>query len=584
MWERAQQVWGGAVNLSLPLETTPAEEDSIAYIELDTRTTRINLVRLHQEGLSEHIETVLAHEVGHHLRYPHTLFECRRQQLFLREELALSLSSYGEVARAESVRAGKYDYVLNVFLDFLINTDLVALCEDETRQNSFVALYRTLVTKPYKSSPLTALYMAMYEIAFCVPDGTLLNEAMQNDLSAVSEHWRQQAVRLVNQLEAHQGQVFMQLASFILVITPYLMLDDDKQGQTASLEQNSKMGGELSDEEVSRLLNEASDVRDARRHLRSEQSAGDVRQDAKRGQSVQASEPSSVQERKGRPPAGFPSGQSAVLQKMVPPSRLALAWYRKTAARADLRLPPSLSLGEPFVPGPMQIWEMGDDLHSLDFTQSLTRGGVLVPGQTTLRRELLSDDPEAGAAESPWIELYIDSSMSMPNPVLEMNPQILAGFALLDAAQRAMGKVRVVQYASVGQVKVMPDFVSAAQPVETALLEYIGGGTMFPFEILGESVRRFHRRARVVRVVFSDADFFHNCAHPVQGVDAFAPFALAQRLSQRVVLLLVAGVQPKTSAEGVVSALRRLSVQVVLLADRQNLFAAARALADEVYK
>jgi hypothetical protein len=565
-WTKAQLAWGGSVSLSLPQSIPDPKSNVVAYIELDTRTTRVNVRLLQRHGLQGHIETVLAHELGHHLRYPHTLFDMRRQQLFLRNELSRLLSSAGAIDPAKNALNGKMDFVLNVFFDFLINTDLVALSDDDSRLQSFVAIYQALITASCAEA-FGAVYMMMYEVAWGLPTHTLVSAKMHELLRQAVSDYEFSITRLVSFMDAHQGEVYLQLAAFLVGVLPFLIASNEAckgeaEGQGA-LEDGAGMGGELTDQEVARMLDESAEIKDARKWLDSNgaPTLGSGTRTSREGQ------------------ASFPTfGDTGALTTLLPPDRVALAWYRKNARRASMQIPGSLTDGEPFIPGPTTQWDLDDELGKLDWMATLTTSGVAVPGQTTVQRTFFADDPIKGQKISPWIELYVDSSGSMPHPVRQMNPQVLAAFALLAAAQEAQGRVRVVQFSGSMQVRAMPDFVSAAAPVEQALLDYIGGGTEFPFQILQESCAKYRRRARVVRVLFSDSDFYWNVTRGPTAAEQQVLWQDACKDGDRFVALLVAAPDPV-----VVAPLSKLGVEFVLLRDRAQLLEAAKALAEKVY-
>src|SRR5262245_45196875 len=109
LWRAALDRWSEAIDLALPVPIEdPAE--AIAYIDLATRQTHVGFARLALMNVSEHLPCVLAHEVGHHIRYPHTIAESRRMLRFLRETVAEVLSASRAVADAEASR-GRYDWL-----------------------------------------------------------------------------------------------------------------------------------------------------------------------------------------------------------------------------------------------------------------------------------------------------------------------------------------------------------------------------------------------------------------------------------------------------------------------------------------
>jgi hypothetical protein len=260
----------------------------------------------------------------------------------------------------------------------------------------------------------------------------------------------------------------------------------------------------------------------------------------------------------------------AVLGGLCDATAAALATYRRLAATVPVEPPRALRAGDPEVPGPTEEWQIGDRIESIDWFATLTRSGLAIPGYTVQRRTWLASDPVPGDRVVPWIELYVDSSGSMPDPVRQLNHSILAGFILVDAATNAGGRVRVVQYSHTFEA--MPDFVQSPRPAYGALLSYVGGGTVFPWGELRQSARRWRRAARVVRVIISDADFSYNYRQP--GDVAARDEGIAEAVAHGQVVALLDGGEPTA-----LDAVRAQGVEVVPVAGWDSLPAMARALA-----
>lgn len=541
-WRVATERWSPAIALALPRAI--AEVDGpIAYIDLGTRQTHVNFGRLEAMGVLEHVPCVLAHEVGHHIRYPHTLAESRRMLRFLRE-VARDLLWDGHRA----ARPGEHDWLLNLFFDLLINDDLAS-----EHEASFVAIFRAMQGE----WGLTfAFYCGVFEELWALQRCSILTAEQDRALAEIDPDWRARAGATGEFVRGHPENRPLQLVRFLAAIRPFLLRDRELGNAPGeAFEQGPWAGGELDPDAVGDLLRTRADEEAARRWLR-EQGA-------------------SPRNKAGA--AGDPLVRAQLeLEDLAPPSAVALATYRREADRANLELPASLQPGEPFVPGPHQTWDLGDDLDAVDWIGSVARSGMRpVPSINTVARSYLPDDPRPGDREMPWIEIYVDSSGSMPNPVRSYSYQILAGFILARAATRAGGRVRIIQYASVSQRLVMPGFVRAAEPAERALLEYIGGGTDFPWDVLAESVAKWRRVARVRRVVISDSDFLHNFGKPTPACEPAELIAEAARAGGFTGLLnLYQGDEP----------LRAAGMEVVIVKDWSDVGQAARSLADALFR
>jgi len=414
-WRRAVDRWSTAIALATP-RPIPGVDGPIAYIDLATRQTHVNFDRLAAMGVLEHAECVLSHEVGHHIRYPHTLNEARRMLRFLREIASELLWD----ARG-GLDPSRHDWLLNVFFDLLINDELAS-----EHEASFVAIFKAMQGD---WGLAFAFYVGVFEELWALPRCAILTEEQDAALAKIDREWRARAASTGEFLRAHPENRPLQLARFLTAIRPFVLRDrEEGRDRGEAFEEGPWGSGQLDADGVADLLRGRSDEEAARRWLR---------------ENVQASKTPMAT-------GGNPLERAKLqLRDLAPPEAIALAAYRREADRAPLEIPASLEPGEPFVPGPHDAWNLGDDLESVDWIGSVARAGSRpVPSINTYARTYLPDDPRPGDRETPWIELYVDSSGSMPNPMNNYSHQIEAGFILVRAATRAGGRVRVIQYAS----------------------------------------------------------------------------------------------------------------------------------------
>ena len=139
-------------------------------------------------------------------------------------------------------------------------------------------------------------------------------------------------------------------------------------------------------------------------------------------------------------------------------------------------------------------WEWGDNPRAIDWTRRSSAQGRAGPGASPLRRELEPDEPSPHGAAFPAVEIYLDTSGSMPNPATALNVMTLAAQILAASALRKQGVVRGIVYSS-GPPLVSP-WMYDEESARRFLLHYAGGGTDYPFEMLKASARE---RSDVVR-------------------------------------------------------------------------------------
>lgn len=539
-WRAAVERWSEAIALARPV---PIEETdgAIAFIDLATRATHVNFARLHAMGVLDHVECVLAHEVGHHIRYPHTLAEARRMTRFLREVSAdLLYDDRGGLPPA------RHDWLLNLFFDLLINDEL-----SRDYEASFVAIFRAMQGE---WGLAFAFYVGVFEELWALPRCAVLTQAQDDALSEVDRAWRARAAACGEFLRAHPENRPLQLVRFVAAMRPFLLEDREHQGGEA-FEKGPWTGGPLGPDDIADAMRRRTDEDIARTWIREQGGTRNPRPGNRGDPLVDAMNR---------------------MADLAPPDAVALSVYRTAADRAHLEIPASTEPGEPFIPGPHQSWELGDDLDAVDWIGSVTRSGARpIPGMTTVARTLLPEDPRPGDREAPWVEIYVDSSGSMPNPVSSFSHQIEAGFILVRAATRAGGRVRVIQYSSSSERKVMPDFTKSSLPAERALLEYIGGGTEFPWDELVASTERYARIAKVRRVIISDYDFIANFSNPNPAVASDRALESAAKAGGITGILAIAAGD---------ELLKRSGMEVLRVSLWSEAREAARALSDALFR
>jgi len=205
---------------------------------------------------------------------------------------------------------------------------------------------------------------------------------------------------------------------------------------------------------------------------------------------------------------GYGLAKTLELYRASAANDVTAAWYQ-TRARHFVRPLLQRSTTAPpagtEIPGPLESWELGDDLADIDWAASMARSPTIVPGVTTRRREYLPDVPPV-ASVSLDLDLYIDSSGSMVSPARE-SPAVLAGTILILSVLRGGGRVRVTSFAAAGQVAGGHRFTRDRLEALRDLTYYFGGGTVFPLDLYGSRYSGLGRTSSSVRrhvVVLSD--------------------------------------------------------------------------------
>ncbi|WP_394552724.1 VWA domain-containing protein [Agromyces sp. MMS24-JH15] len=483
-----------------------AERGAAAWFGFPPAIT-VDPVQLAADGIGDELESVFAHELGHHVLAPST----RIDSLKIRHQMGRAL-----VASGGGEDAGRQAYLANLWSDLLVNARVAELqrrAGSGTGEPGLVRMMRRMSQQSFDAPDrLWWVYRRTYELLWRRPPGTMCppeppelpaREAAPTgaggiiDVTKVPERFAdrerelQEARAAADRIEDRLIELAMTrpeldatliaetVRSFALdpvsgalrfgmVAAPYLVELDRLLGRAA---QPGSFGigvcdgdeGEASADETGRIL------ADRRLHER----PVDPREAAARGGAS------------GGPATGQGYGtadtrglyDASAVAELVERYRLdAARWVRPFTQRREAR--PSIEL-----PGPAEVWEVGDDLADLDWPSTMQGGTTPIPGVTTRRRSWIEGDPEP-VETALDLDLYIDSSGSMPNPVTG-SPAVLAGTILALSVLRGGGRVRVTSFSGPSQVAGTGWFLRDPKPVIEGLATFFAGGTSFPLDLYG---------------------------------------------------------------------------------------------------
>jgi len=471
-WRDALALWDVHVQLS-PLEPherfrpdTSHAQEPLAYIDLVKRQVFVNFDLLEAMEATGSLTAVLAHEIGHHARFPHTLgwdAELRVQEQRLIPGLKQSLT--------------------NLFYDLQVN-EVVG----RTHAEALCAVYRGFQrVQGGVMTPLFFFYLAVYEELWGLAPGALVPQSQLAPMEARFPGVRAEA-RMFAQTFYSLPNGKLQFLYFCATFIRYIE-------NPAEFEFCLPLGGDVS-------VPDADDL-DAAIH-------GSSRWDDAMEEAEERGwlEPMSTRSREQddlstiyRVTEHLPGVGAGTLRQA-----LVAKHYRRLVDRHLLQLPTAPSQPEPYLRTLPQAWEYGDDPSSIDWTLTVLSQGHLA-AVSPLRRELEADLPPPSELGVPSMEIYLDTSGSMPNPEVSLNAMTLAAQVLSASALRKKATVRGVVY-SHGDPLVSP-WMYDEETAREFLLSYIGGGTQFPFDVMGELSRE---RPDALRILISDSDFLSNVA------------------------------------------------------------------------
>jgi hypothetical protein len=565
-WSQALELWG--VQVHAPEMVSGANKGTFAWFSFPP-SVHVDVDELAREGAQEHLVSVFAHEIGHHVLSPST----RIGSFKLLQQMARAITACDPRQLIPVTETASR--LSNLWSDMIIN-ERVARMQRRVRPDvepDMIALWRTLTAGPPGRSAAWWVVMRAYEMLWSLPAGTLCTKDpppgpaaavqaardRQNvdpdalDVSDVKEDLRdkERAHRAATQrLRAVEDELILSQpvqpevdAGFVadavrtfgadtvsgalrfgMVLVPYLVIEAKMSGGRP-LPNDLTGGGCAEQAGAAPTAGELAEVlADPRLTERPVHPAAEA---------VEAVE---AQDHSGGQTYGI--AETLALFAGADPLAVLLAWYESEARRW---IQPLTQRGQPpaadSIPGPLATWELGDDLADLDWPSSLAAGLVVVPGVTTRRRTELPDDP-AETRDSVSLDLYIDSSGSMPRPS-QGSPAVLAGTILALSVLKGGGRVRVTSWSGPGQVAGGSVFTRDRLEIMRQLTTFFAGGTTFPLDLLasryplGDRGRAGERRHLVVLSDDGLASLFG------QGQEQYAGVAAAVRRVLDTATLLV---------------------------------------------
>ncbi|QSQ11666.1 M48 family metalloprotease [Myxococcus landrumensis] len=469
-WRDAQALWDVQVRLSPPephvpfrTEADPANEP-LAYINMVKRQVFVNFSLLESMSAEESLLAVLAHEIGHHARFPHTLgwdAELKVMEQRLLPGLKQSLT--------------------NFFYDLQVN-EVVG----RTHWEDLCRVYRNFqrVYARRSMSPLFFFYLSIHEELWGCEPGTLVP---RTEMRAMEERFPGLRVeaRVFAQTFYALPHPRLQFLYFCATFLRYLSGPDDGTG---SMPMASDVPTPDVDDWDSALQSGG----------RWEDALGEARERGWLSADQVSSAPDAL-DNIHRITRSLPGTADGKLRRA-----LVSRHYRREVDKHLLKLPATPNRVEPYLRTTPEAWEYGDDPSTIDWTLTVLSQGHLA-AVSPLRRELEAEEPPGTEPGVPELEIYLDTSGSMPNPEMQLNAMTLAAQVLSASALRKQARVRGIIY-SHGSPLVSP-WMYDEEHARDFFLHYIGGGTQLPFDVLRKSARE---KRDVLRVIISDSDFLSN--------------------------------------------------------------------------
>jgi len=479
-WPAALAIWSKFTKLHDPLWCFTEEDakregltGSFAMIRLDDHSVVIGLHLIENEHLQKYPLEILAHEIGHHVYAPADLSDHGRMIARMRRALPTKEHLAG--------------FISNLYTDLLINNRL-----QRTAGLHIDEVYKAIGAG--QQDRMWTFYMRIYEILWSLTRGTLATGQVDERLEGDA----QLGARL---LRVYARDWLDGSGRFAALCLPYLLKDDGRDIQqilkswqdTANAGRGGSPGGltEIEGNEIDGALHPSLDPElSGLGDLEGDESAPPAESKEQGGSRGQYREP-------------FEYGQ--ILKAMgldLSTHEVAIRYYKERAAPYLVRFPTRITpeSTEPLPEG-LESWDIGSPLESADWTESVLLSPRIIPGLTTVQRVFGTTEGSLPKREPLDLDLYVDSSGSMPNPQASISYLTLAGAIITLSALRAGARVQATLWSGTGQFTTTDGFITDEKKLLGILVGYFGGATAFPIHILRETFAKRKPTDRPVHIL-----------------------------------------------------------------------------------
>jgi len=495
-WPKALAAWSRFSKLSPPYLCTSTEAagdqgltGSFAMIRLQDHAVVIDLERVHQARLGDFAMEILAHEIGHHIYCPANLDDHARCLVHTRRGLP-------------SVE-GHAPMIANLYTDLLINDRL-----KRTMEFPMDEIYRRLLQTG--SSTLWLMYLRIYEILWSMPRNSLCRQELQSSV----EFDASLGARLVR---VYRGDWLRGAARFAMLCLPYLMEEASQCALTALQDtKDAGKGGVPRGLSNSEATEETDAIHPSDDPLITGSADGEEEADASKTAEMGTADgetgtgtvsPGQAAPTEGQAREPFRYGE--ILNGMgihLSPAEVAIRYYREQAMPHLIEFPEIIQpkSSETQLEG-FDVWEVGDAPDEVDWFQTALRSPTIIPGYTTLEPYFGMIEDHEPERDIPDLDLYVDSSGSMPNPQVTISYLALAGAIVALSALRAGVSVQATLWSGTREFKTTSGFVRNEEEILGIITGHIGGATAFPLHVLRDTYEaRKNSRRKTHILVISD--------------------------------------------------------------------------------
>lgn len=483
-WPAALAVWSKFTRLKPPnlcLTESEAKGEgltgSFAMIRLQDQAVVVSLPGVAACHLESYPAEVLAHEIGHHILAPATLTDHARMIARMRWALPTAEQHAPMVA--------------NLYTDLLINNRL-----QRSAGLRIADIYRAIGSGG-SGGVVWALYLRIYEILWSLERGSLGGGKTSDRLEG--DAWL--GARLVR---SYARDWLDGSGRFAALLLPHLLEDQKSAHLIQKLldTRNAGAGGEPAG-----LVEEEAGERDSAIHPAQDPALTDFPSDDEAHEQERPAENQENVPARGQAREPFQFGDILRAAGMdITDHDAAVRYYRERAQPYLVPFPSRrIASSADLIPEGLEPWDIGHALDEVDWFQSVIQSPRIVPGVTTVQRVWGTGEGRELKPEPLDLDLYVDSSGSMPNPQHLTSYPALAGAILCLSALRAGASVQATLWSGKRQFTTTDGFVRDPGAVLRVLTGFFGGATAFPIHVLRDTYEKRKPGARPAHVlVISD--------------------------------------------------------------------------------
>lgn len=503
-WNAIKKFWNYP-NLKEPTILADREQareimgDSIAFIRMDTHDIFVNFPKLEERVGKEHLDMILAHEIGHYKLIPYDL---RRALLLVNDTL--------KILKDED----KAGYVQNLFADTLVNTKIYQA------EPKIAATYREMEKRgPKEKNNVWDLYMRIYEKLWDLPEGTYVDDCdpeVEKDAEKLKTVLSDQMFRAKTWSPKIQtfARIFKKHMEKVHPSNACNYNGDQGQGQ------QSQGGGGSGDQQQKGgnrgQQPQQGDPGQGGGHQNKGGGKGDQQQKGgNKGQQQQNSggDQQGKDDKDSQTPGGIlidrhEPGDFGDVDKGLKdiagelsrddfkrlaagvgagsPEKANRMYYQALAEKYSLEMPEEREKGTSYYRTRDRIWSPSRGIDRLDLKRTLMKSGRPIPSHNTLENVSEGSSQLYGTGKRKDLLILIDTSVSMANPRRTLSYATLSAMVAAHSAHNQGSSVAVINFSS--EVKTT-GYTRDLDKIEDALLAYQKGGTCLPTHELVDLVR-----------------------------------------------------------------------------------------------